>query len=210
VRLEALLALEAAYAQRGFRVSFQRLMDGGDGWQTDELVQDDNVGWPTAEEAECIADRLRAVAGKTIREIRVIGPDGEPVEPVGIEGVLAGVNEAAGVIAEPVASTSRPIRPGEPPEDQPLTVLSGSQLDDYCLVGTAAGDIYCVLTTQLKDWTATTGRRIRWKVRHPQGAVLVGTDLIQFTPVRDATSGLAALVGFHAPTGVWWAQPLAA
>lgn len=84
MRLADLEQLEQEYAARGWRVAFQVFHStdrdtGDDCWLDDELTQDDGTGWPTVEEALEVCSRFTKVAlSRDYRNIRVVGPDGQP------------------------------------------------------------------------------------------------------------------------------------
>ena len=103
--LSELLTMEQEYERRGYRVAFEDYhsidrTDGEDLYVQAELTQDDGNGWPTADEAIAIAERLLKVAGKSIRNVRVLGPDLEPLDST----------PASAAAEVPLASAAAPTR----------------------------------------------------------------------------------------------------
>ena len=210
MNLAELDELEAEVAQRGWRVRFQPGEVVGDhcAYLPDLLA---NGG--TREEADGWAARLTALAKwKGYTAIQVVGPDLEPPDDgdplrAALANVEALVQGIPFVEPPPVpTASSLPIRDGDPPEHLKLSLLSGSQLEDWCLVGSNDGGLYRVTSASLKDWT-TSGRTVKWKMRKPHGTVLVGTEQVAMQPVSDEQTGLNALVGFHVGSGSWWTNP---
>lgn len=226
MKLSELAEFESEYLLRGYRVAFERNIAAAEepDWILDELTQDDGRGFQSPEDAAAQVVRVVRVLGERVRNVRVVDQEGRTVEAGAGElsrGSDAGSsgerNAAGGLVNEeaspspapqeqpPAEEVSLPVREGEPAEEQRLSLLAGSLMEEWCLVGAEDGGIYAVETATLKGWATT--RKIKWKPRKPTGAVLVGTEEVQLYPVVHKETGLRAYVGFHAASGSWWSAP---
>lgn len=205
MKLSDLQQLQTEYEQRGYRVAFETFHStdratGEEQWFPDELTTEEEVGWPTPEEAEQHATLLRKVGGASYRNIRVIGPDGSEWTPV--------LSETAA--PTPNATTSAPAKPsvrevlisaGLPAGSAILTILAGT--GTLTLVGDDRGLVYAVPSPWLADRTQA-GQPIRPKPHWTRGEGPIGSQGLRVPFALAAQDGLQAWVAFA--DGGWFVK----